>query len=102
MSAGGSVLGPRAASNEPDRYLLERQRLGPLLGRPRLPHADGGAGAAGDDQLQVGTDGAEDLTPLRETLVHHQRLDTSRVEVTHLHFKHFNPKWELNQDQFIV
>lgn len=49
---------------ESECHLFECERLGPLLGRPRLPHTDGRAGAAGDDQFGVGTDGAEDLTPL--------------------------------------
>lgn len=55
-------------------YLFESERLGSFLRRSCLPHTDGGAGASGDDQLQVGTDGAEDLTPLGQTFVHHQRL----------------------------
>lgn len=55
-------------------HLFERERLGSLLGGSRLPHADGGAGAAGDNQLRVWTYGTEDLTPLGQTLIHHQRL----------------------------
>lgn len=59
-------------------YLFECQRLGLLLAGRRLPHADGGAGASSDDQFGVGTDGTEDLTPLGQTLVHHQRLESAQ------------------------
>lgn len=45
-------------------YLFECQRLGPLLGHSRLPHTDGRAGAASNNQLRVRTYGTEDLTPL--------------------------------------
>lgn len=59
-------------------YLFECQRLGLLLAGPCLPHTDGGAGATSDDQFGVGTDGTEDLTPLGQTLVHHQRLQSAQ------------------------
>lgn len=55
-------------------YLFERKWLCPLLWGSRLPHTDGGAGAAGDNQLWVWTYGTEDLAPLWQTLVHNQRL----------------------------
>lgn len=60
-------------------HLFERQGLGSLLGRARLPHADGGAGASGDDELRVGTNGTEDLTPLGQTLVDHQGLKARQL-----------------------
>lgn len=74
----GAPSGPGAGfhgTNLRVSYLLECQGLGPLLGGSRLPHTDGGAGATGDDQLWVGTYGTEDLTPLGQTLIHHQRLE---------------------------
>lgn len=58
--------------------LFECQRLGLLLAGTRLPHTDGGAGASSNDQFGVGTDGTEDLTPLGQTLVHHQRLESAQ------------------------
>lgn len=59
-------------------YLFECQRLGLLLAGPSLPHTDGGAGASSDNQFGVGTDGTEDLTPLGQTLIHHQRLESEQ------------------------
>lgn len=60
----------------PAPHLLQRQALGSLLGGAHLPHAHCCACAACDDQLGVGADGAEDLAPLGQALVHSHCLWT--------------------------
>lgn len=60
-------------------HLFERQCFVAFLGCSRLPHTDSSAGSSSDDQFWVWTDGAEDLTPLCQTLIDHQSLKTKTV-----------------------